>query len=90
MDRRDFFKKAGLVAVAAFAPVPALFEEPWEVTLTRDFDFFWTFMALHKPTGVRYGWKVAEQHLVDRGMTPDEFKTFSLSQLSGVNPYYAS
>lgn len=85
MNRRGFLKRIGLLSVAAALPIPVE-EWIWECMRGQD-DFWWTFLAQHVPTGVRYGWKVSEQHLIDRGMTPEDFKRFSITRL---NPYYAS
>lgn len=101
MNRREFLKRSGLLAVAASVPALAVtaqampfdpfkvgWEEGWDWEVTRDAcSYWWTFMARHAPTGTRYGWAVAEQYLVDRDLSPEQFME---KMRRSVNPYYAS
>ncbi len=96
MNRRQFLALLGgafALPAIAVSPLPTdslmmFWGRGWDFSITRDPQtFWWTFLAEFKPTGVKYGWKVAEQRLVDLGMTPEDLMRFSISRF---NPYYAS
>jgi hypothetical protein len=96
MRRRDFLKAASALPIVAVLPATLRTVDPlmpflergWDFAIAKDFEtMWWSASAVFKPTGVRYGWRFAEQFLFDRGMTAE---TMLAQQLSRVNPYYAS
>lgn len=85
MERREFLK--GVIALPA-AALPAIASE-WghEVWQDDPLSHWWNVRMLHRPTGVRYGYRVSEQYLVNMGLSIDGF----VRRMQGsVNPYYAS
>lgn len=98
MKRRDFIKGLMALPTAALAvPVPTsaashfgshIHSKEWICDAFREVEsFWWDVRFLHRPTGVRYGWRVSEEHLVNRDQSIEDFMR---EQRGRVNPYYAS